>query len=251
MTVRNPDREAIRHGKITEEPIRKSPRVPSWALKLGMALSGLVFCGFVLVHMVGNLKLFLPAHDGVPAINEYGEFLREIGEPLFPRESILWILRILLLACLVIHVWGGIELHHRSRVSRGKFRRTNLIGGLNSFTSRTMLVTGIVLLLFIIFHILDLTLGVAPAASTAFEHGEVYANLVASFSRWPVALFYVASMIILFLHLSHGIWLAVSDLGITGRRTRSVALFLAYLIPAVVMVGNIILPLTILFGWVS
>lgn len=251
MTVRNPDREAIRHGKITEEPIRRSPRVPSWALKLGMAISGLVFCGFVLVHMVGNLKLFMPDHDGVAALDEYGEFLREMGEPIFPRETILWIFRIVLLACLVIHVWGGIALHGRARQSRGKFRRTNLIGGLNSFTSRTMLITGIVLLLFICFHLLDLTLGVAPAASASFEHGAIHANMIASFSRWPVALFYVLAMVILFLHLSHGIWLAVSDLGITGRRWRSVLLFLAYLVPAVVMVGNIVMPLTIAFGLVS
>lgn len=257
MTVRNPDREAIRHGKITEKPLRDKPAIPSWALKLGMAITGLIFGGFVLVHMVGNLKLFLPvygmdtAHPGAHPIDVYGEFLREIGEPLFPRESILWIFRIVLLASLVIHIYGAVALHGRSRQSRGKFRRTNLIGGVNSFTSRTMLVTGIVLLLFIIFHILDLTLGVEPAASSTFESGEVYANMVASFSRWPVAIFYILCMVILFLHLSHGIWLAVSDLGITGKRWRSVLLFVAYLVPAVVMVGNIILPLSIAVGLVQ
>ncbi|MBC3186686.1 succinate dehydrogenase cytochrome b subunit [Corynebacterium sp. zg-331] len=251
MTVKNPDREAIRHGKITEEPLRQAPKVPSWALKLGMAVTGLIFGGFVLVHMVGNLKLFLPDHAGVPAINEYGEYLRTIGEPIFPRESILWIFRIVLLASLVIHIYGAVALHGRSRQSRGKFRRTNLLGGMNSFTTRTMLVTGAVLLLFIIFHIMDLTLGVEPAASAVFEHGEVRANIMASFSRWPVAIFYILSMVILFLHLSHGIWLAVSDLGITGKRTRSVLLFVAYLVPAAVVLGNIIMPLSVAAGWIS
>ena len=111
-----------------------------------------------------------------------------------------------------------------------------------------MLVTGIVLLAFIIFHILDLTMGVAPAAPTAFEHGHIYANMIASFSRWPVAIFYILAMVVLFLHLSHGIYLAVSDLGITGKRTRAVMLALSYLVPAVVMIGNISIPLSIALG---
>ena len=104
------------------------------------------------------------------------------------------------------------------------------------------------LLAFIIFHILDLTLGVAPAAPTAFEHGHIYANMIASFSRWPVAIFYILAMVVLFLHLSHGIYLAVSDLGITGKRTRAVMLALSYLVPAVVMIGNISIPLSIALG---
>ena len=100
----------------------------------------------------------------------------------------------------------------------------------------------------LIFHILDLTLGVAPAAPTAFEHGHIYANMIASFSRWPVAIFYILAMVVLFLHLSHGIYLAVSDLGITGKRTRAVMLALSYLVPAVVMIGNISIPLSIALG---
>ena len=114
-----------------------------------------------------------------------------------------------------------------------------------------MIVTGIVLLAFIIFHIRDLTMGVAPAASDTFEHGAIYANLVASFSRWPVAIFYIIAMVVLFLHLTHGSWTAVSDLGITGKRTRAVLLFVSYLVPAMVMVGNISIPLAIACGWIS
>ena len=114
-----------------------------------------------------------------------------------------------------------------------------------------MLVTGIILLLFIIFHLLDLTMGVTPAAPETFVHGEIYANLIASFSRWPVAIFYILAMVVLFLHLSHGIWLAVSDLGITGKRWRKVLLVVAYLVPAIVVIGNISMPLSIALGWLS
>ncbi|WP_080793210.1 succinate dehydrogenase cytochrome b subunit [Corynebacterium pacaense] len=257
MTVRNPDREAIRHGKITTEALRQRPAYPTWAMKLTMAITGLIFGAFVLVHMIGNLKIFMPdygpqsAHPGEPQINVYGEFLREMGAPIFPHSSLLWIVRIVLLVALVLHIYCAFALTARSHKSRGKFRRTNLMGGLNSFTTRSMLITGIVLLAFIIFHILDLTLGVAPAAPDVFEHGEVYANMVASFSRWPVAIWYIIANLVLFLHLSHGIWLAVSDLGITGRRWRSILLAVSYIVPAAVLIGNIIIPFVIAVGWVS
>ncbi len=251
MTVKNADRDAIVHGKITEKPLRERPSYPTWAIKLVMAVTGLIFGLYVLVHMVGNLKIYMPDHNGIAAINEYGEFLRTMGAPILPRESFLWLFRIVLIVAVVLHIHGAFTLQGRSRVSRGKFARTNLVGGLNSFSSRTMLITGIILLLFIIFHILDLTMGVTPAAADTFVHGEIYANLIASFSRWPVAIFYILAMVVLFLHLSHGIWLAVSDLGITGKRWRKALLVVAYLVPAIVMIGNISMPLSIALGWLS
>ncbi|WKD59934.1 succinate dehydrogenase cytochrome b subunit [Corynebacterium caspium] len=251
MTVRNPDREAIRHGKITEEPIRPQRGMPAWAIKLGMAITGLMFGGFLVAHMVGNLKIYLPDHGDTPAIDEYGHFLRELGTPLFPEESILWFLRIILLAALIFHIYGAFALHGRSRNFRGKFRRTDLMGGLNSFATRTMLVTGLVLLAFIIFHILDLTMGVQPAAPETFAHGEIYNNMLATFSRWPVTIWYMVAMLAMFLHLTHGIVLACSDLGITGHRTRAAITAIAYALPAIVLVGNIIMPLSIALGWLS
>ncbi|AKK04638.1 succinate dehydrogenase/fumarate reductase cytochrome b subunit, b558 family [Corynebacterium mustelae] len=252
MTVNNIDRDAIAHGKITEKPLRERPKFPTWALKLTMAITGLIFAGFVVFHMVGNLKVFLPHYeDGTHPIDVYGQWLRELMYPLLPHETFLWIFRIVLLAAIALHIYGAFALTSRSHRSRGKFRRTNLVGGMNSFTTKTMLVTGIILLAFIIFHILDLTAGVTPAASDVFEHGAIYANMVASFSRWPVTIFYVIAMVVLFLHLSHGIWLAVSDLGITGKRWRAILLVVAYLVPAIVMIGNISIPLSIALGLVG
>ncbi|MBP3089351.1 succinate dehydrogenase cytochrome b subunit [Corynebacterium sp. sy017] len=253
MTVNNIDRDAIAHGKITEKPLRDRVGIPTWVLKLTMAITGLIFAGFVVFHMVGNLKVFLPQYeDGSRPIDEYGHWLQEdILYPLLPHGVMLWATRIVLLAAIIFHIYGAAELTKRSRQSRGKFRRTNLVGGFNSFTTSTMLLTGIILLAFIIFHILDLTVGVAPAASSSFEHGEVYANMIASFSRWPVTIFYIIAMVVLFLHLSHGIFLAVSDLGITGKRTRAFLLALSYLVPAIVMIGNIAIPLSIALGLVQ
>lgn len=251
MTIKNPDREAIAHGKISNEKIRESPSVPTWAIKLIMAITGLLFVLFTLGHMAGNLKLYAPAHDGVPALDEYGEFLRSIGSPLLPEQAFLWGFRIVLLAALILHVWGAFVLITRAKQSRGKFNRTNLMGGVDSFATRTMLVSGLFILLFVCFHLLDLTLGIAPAATEQFVHGEVHANMVATFSRWPVTIFYVVAMCLLFLHMSHGIRLAVSDLGITGRKWRQTFVVLAYIIPAVVVIGNIVMPVSVLFGWVS
>ena len=107
------------------------------------------------------------------------------------------------------------------------------------------------LLLFIIFHLLDLTVGVQPIAADAFQHGAVKANMLATFSRWPVTIVYVIAMLCLFLHLTHGIRLAASDLGITGAKWREVFVILAYIIPAVVCLANIVMPLSVALGWVS
>ncbi|MDV2426714.1 MULTISPECIES: succinate dehydrogenase cytochrome b subunit [Corynebacterium] len=251
MTLRNPDREAVAHGHITNEPIRQKPGVPSWVLKLIMAVTGLLFALFVVGHMAGNLKLYLPAHGGEEALDEYGAFLRSMGEPLFPHEGALWIIRAILLVAIIAHIYGAIALTARSKASRGKFRRSNLMGGLDSFATKSMLVSGIVLLLFIIFHLLDLTMGVQPIAPGDFAEGAVKANMIATFSRWPVTIVYVIAMCFLFLHLTHGIRLAASDLGITGAKWRQTFLILAYVIPAVVCIGNIVMPLSVALGLVS
>lgn len=246
MTVTSSNRDAIAHGKITFEPLRERPKFPSWALKLIMAVTGVIFGLFVIVHMLGNLKVFAGAGD----FNAYAAFLRSVGAPAVPEEGVLWILRIVLLVAVVLHVYGAFALHGRARQSRGKFRRQGMVSNWNTFTARTMIITGIVLLAFIIFHILDLTIGAAVAPAD-FVHGEAYANLVASFSRPAVAIWYIIAQLALLLHLSHGLWTATSDLGITGARWRKVLLFLSGLIPLLVVVGNIAIPVAVLTGVVS
>ena len=252
MTVQNADRDAIRHGKITEAPLRERPSVPTWAVKMIMAVTGLLFGLFVLGHMVGNLKIFMPLHsNGVAPIDEYGHFLRSMGEPIFPYSALLWVIRIVLLAALVLHVWGAFTLKGRSAKSRGKFKRTNLMGGWQSTATRSMLITGVILLLFVVFHLLDLTVG-QVVASDEFVHGAVRNNLLATFApgRWWVVAIYVIANLALLLHLTHGIYLAVSDLGWLGKRGHAIMVVLAYILPAIVVIGNIVMPLAISFGWI-
>lgn len=246
MTVTSSNRDALAHGKITFEPLRERPKFPSWALKLIMAVTGIIFGLFVLVHMVGNLKVFIGEED----FNAYAHFLRTIGYPAVPNEGVLWVFRIVLLVAVILHVYGAFALHGRARQSRGKFRRQGMVSGWNTFTARSMIVTGVVLLAFIIFHLLDLTIGVGVAPEN-FTHGEAYANLVASFSRPLVAIWYIIAQLALLLHLSHGLWTATSDLGITGARWRKVLLFLSGLIPLLVVVGNIAIPVAVLTGLVG
>ena len=246
MTVTSSNRDAIAHGQITFEPLRERPKFPSWALKLIMAVTGLIFGLYVIVHMVGNMKIFMGESD----FNAYAAFLRTVGYPAIPNEGVLWIFRIVLLVAVILHVYGAFALHGRARQSRGKFRRQGMVGGWNTFTARTMIITGVVLLAFIVFHILDLTIGAAVAPEN-FVHGEAYANLVASFSRPLVAIWYIIAQLALLLHLSHGLWTATSDLGITGARWRKVMLFLSGLIPLLVVVGNIAIPVAVLTGLVG
>jgi succinate dehydrogenase / fumarate reductase cytochrome b subunit len=215
-----------------------------------MAVTGIAFGLFVLVHMIGNLKAYLgPNH-----FDDYALWLRRLLEPLFPYSGVLWVLRVVLVVCLVGHVSCAAILTRRARAARGSARRKGL--PLRSFPARTMLVTGVVLLLFVVFHILDLTTGTHPVASARYQHmtatgSFAYDNLVHSFDRpWAAAL-YMLAMLLLGVHLAHGLWLAVNDLGATGRRVRQVSLAVAGGVAVAVTIGNLSLPIAVLLGVVS
>jgi len=215
-----------------------------------MAWTGLVFGLFVLVHMVGNLKAYL----GPQEFDSYAMWLRHMLEPAAPYSGVLWAIRVVLLACLVGHVACAYILWRRARAARGPFGRKGL--PLRSFAARTMPITGVVLLLYIFFHILDLTTGTRPVASAQYTplteaRSFAYENLVHSLDRPWVSAIYIFTMLLLGLHLSHGLWLAVNDLGATGHRLRQVSVALAGIIAIAVVVGNISLPVAVLTGVVS
>lgn len=241
---------ALATGRIRDSRLRPAPKVPSWALKIVMAVTGTIFALFLLVHMIGNLKIFFdPEH-----LNTYAYWLRTAFEPLLPYEGLLWIMRVVLGVSIVAHVAAAFILTKRSRRSRGPRKRKGL-KGLRSFAARNMLVSGVVIGAFVIFHLLDLTAGkvVAPDAYQHIEGGQAYAyqNVVASFSRWEVSAFYMIALVVLFVHLAHGLWTVVQDLGATGRRLRAFGLFLAGAIPLAILLGNILIPVAVLTGVVK
>ncbi|CAL8898925.1 succinate dehydrogenase cytochrome b subunit [Kocuria varians] len=227
----------------TPVPRRKRLPVSNFAAKTTMALTGLVFVGFVFVHMYGNLHIY----RGQEEFDHYAHWLREILMPLLPYEGMLWILRVVLLLSLVLHIGCGVLLWSRARRARGAFPRQGLHRP-DALMARYMLGTGVVLLLFVVFHILDLTLGVQPVAAGSFEAGSAYANLVASFQRPLVAAFYMLTMLVLTVHVAHGTWTAANDLGATGKRLRQVAAWVAGLVAVAICLGNISIPVMVLLG---
>jgi succinate dehydrogenase / fumarate reductase cytochrome b subunit len=218
-----------------------------------MAATGSVFMAYVLVHMAGNLKVFL----GAEQLDAYAASLRTLLVPIVPHESVLWSFRVVLLACLVIHVAAAVMLTRRSQASRGPVERAPRLPAWRSFTSRTMMVSGIVIGGFLVFHILDLTLGVT--AGSGFRppveiDGEVtvfaYDNLVDSFRRPLVAIVYIVANGVLGAHLLHGGWSVVHDLGVTGQRARRGLTAAATAIAVAVVVGNVAIPVAVLVGLV-
>lgn len=219
--------------------------------KVVMALSGVVLVGFVVFHMIGNLKVFL----GPDAINLYARFLREVGEPLVPYEVLLWIARIVLLVAVGAHIvaayqltrkdWDGRPIHYANKKTMQA-----------SYASMTMRWGGIIVLLFIIFHLLNFTFGVVGYEANIYAHPEngtfqTYNNLVYGFQEWPVSLFYILAMGALGLHLYHGTWSLFQTLGLNSHRFNSYLRGLAWLVAVAVVVGNISIPIAVLVGVVK
>ena len=226
--------------------IRTQPRFPSWAAKLVMAVTGLLFVAFVLFHMVGNLKVY----TGAEHFDSYAHWLRTLLYPLVPNEGVLWALRVVLVLALIAHVGCALLLLRRSRASAGRDKGRGR-GGASAFGARMMLPTGIVLLLFVVVHVLDLTTGTRPVSPEGFRSGSAYANLIASFSRPWMAAVYGITMLVLSLHVAHGTLLAVQDIGGTGATLRRIAAAVGGIAALALLLGNASIPLSVQMGWLS
>ncbi|TIC84299.1 succinate dehydrogenase cytochrome b subunit [Nocardioides sp. GY 10127] len=215
------------------------------ALKILMASTGLVFIAFVLLHMYGNLHAFA----GEENFNEYAEHLRTIGEPMVPYGGVLWIIRIVLIVSLVAHVWSASQLWRRSNEAR----RTRYAVKKNvhsSLSSRTMRWGGVTILLFLIWHLLEFTIGKVNVAGGATNNP--YELLVDSFQVWWLTIIYLVAMVALGLHLHHGTWSAMQTLGFTGspmaRRRAKIA---GWVVAVVIAGGFSLVPLFTLFGVIT
>jgi succinate dehydrogenase cytochrome b subunit len=208
-----------------------------------MAITGLIGIGFVIVHMIGNLKVFL----GPGAFNEYSSFLRTFGEPVLPYSTVLWIIRLVLIAAVALHILSAYQLTRMDWAGRPvRYVRRKDVQA--TFASRTMRWGGVIIVLFLIYHILDLTLGVL---NPNFVEGDAYHNFVASFQVWPVTIFYIAAVAALAFHIYHGFWSMFQTLGWNNRTYNQLLRGLAILIALVLFVGFAAGPLGVLFGIVS
>ena len=208
-----------------------------------MAITGLIWFGYLVAHLRGNLKIYA----GPQFLNDYGGFLRTVGEPLFGFSQLLWVARIILIPAFIVHILAAIQLKTRDNASRprGYAMRRNLE---STWASRTMIWGGLFILLFVIYHVLDFTFG---TVNPSFEEGNIYHNVVASFRLWPVALFYVAAMIAVGLHLFHGIWSMFQTLGWNTARSNRLIRNFATFGAVVLTVGNLSIPVAVLAGIVK
>jgi succinate dehydrogenase / fumarate reductase, cytochrome b subunit len=209
-----------------------------------MAVTGVIGIGFVLGHMVGNLKLFMGPDD----LNHYGEFLRVLLYPLLPRTLFLWIMRVVLVGAIALHLHSAYSLtvmNHRAR-PRGYASDRDYVAA--TFASRTMRWSGIIVLVFLVWHLLDLTAG---TINPDFVRGDPYNNLVASFDRPAVAIFYFIANILLGIHLFHGTWSLFQSLGINSPRFNQLRKGLAQGVAALIVIGNCSFPLAITLGLIE
>jgi succinate dehydrogenase / fumarate reductase, cytochrome b subunit len=226
-------------------PARRAPRPSSVQLKYVMAVSGAVMFLYLIAHMIGNLKIFL----GAESLDLYAEWLRVVGEPALPEQTILWIVRIALLAAVIGHIVAATMLARRASNARPvKYAHKSTVPG--SYATRTMRWGGVIVALFIVYHILDLTTGTLNPNGV---YGDVYANLVADFApqRWYVTAFYVLSILALTLHLRHGLWSALQSLGRTRSGNLVALKTTANVVAIALAVGFLAVPLSITFGLVG
>jgi succinate dehydrogenase / fumarate reductase cytochrome b subunit len=210
--------------------------------KTAMAVSGIVMLLYLVVHMLGNLKIFFGAVD----FNAYAGWLRTIGEPFLHHEWFLWIARVVLVVAVVTHAVAAYQLSRRDIAARpAKYAHPRRRA---SYATRTMRWGGVILGLFIVWHILDLTtLTVNPRA----EAGHPYENVVATFSTWYGNTVYIVAMLALGLHIRHGFWSAAQTLGANRPGRDRLLKRLSDVLAAVLTLGFIAVPVSVMTGLVS
>ena len=208
--------------------------------KVVMAVTGLILIGFVLGHLIGNLQVYLP--DGREALNHYGVLLRTLL-----HGGALWVVRSVLLVAVSLHIWSAASLTLESRRARPEPYRERKWKEA-TYASRTMRWGGVIILLFVIYHLLHFTTG---TVHPDFVEGDVYHNFVAGFRSVPASLFYIVAMIALALHLRHGVWSMCQTLGVSHPRYIALAHAAAWLIALVVLLGNVSFPIAVLTGFVK
>jgi len=234
---------------ITQRVAVSHRTIALWNTMIGkkavMAITGIALIGFVIAHMLGNLKIFA----GPETINAYSRFLREVGMPELEYGQLLWLVRIFLLICVALHITAAVQLTRMSRAARpvGYAARRNVE---TTWAARTMRWGGVVLVAFIVFHLFHLTGGVVGFAPGRFKDLAVYENVVAAFAVWPISIFYIIAMGALCLHLDHGIWSMLQTLGWNTARNEATLQTISRIIAIVVFLGFISVPITVMAGWV-
>lgn len=248
----------------TPPPLNKRPkRELPWPLnivhsavgrKWVMAITGIGMMGFVFTHMLGNLHLY----QGPVKTHEYAETLRNLGVDVIPRTWLLWLLRLTLLAMLGFHLWAAWSLQNMGRKANPKSNlidsNKQYVGGQDyatdtatSFAARAMRWTGPIILLFIVYHLIDITWAWFGWFD-GFEKGQPYNNVVQSFSILPVAIFYIIANLALAVHLFHGVWSLFQSLGASNEKYNKARRGIAAGFAGIVLLGNLSFPILATVG---
>lgn len=235
-----------RRGGLAVVDLYRSAVGKKWV----MAITGILLMGFVFAHMVGNLKMYFGAED----FNAYGEFLRRLAYPLLPKTGALWLMRMGLIAAFALHIHAAYSLTMLNRKARPVAYQSKRDYIAVNWANRSMRWTGVIVLLFLIWHLADLTWGV-EAVNGEFVYGEVYQNVAFSLDRWPVALIYIVGNLALGVHLYHGSWSLFQTMGTMSAKfnPRHNPLRRGFAIGfAVIVAGaNISFPIAVLTGVVG
>jgi succinate dehydrogenase / fumarate reductase cytochrome b subunit len=204
-----------------------------------MAITGIVFLLFLIAHMIGNLKVFYGKAD----YNAYAVWLQSMGAPAVPHRWALTVIEIVLAVSAALHIGSAAELALRAR----RARPVRYAGGRprQGYASRTMRTGAVLIVIFVVYHLLDLTFLVINQKGIA---GDPYDNVVADFSNGWVIAFYVVCLIVLGLHIRHGVWSALQTLGRSNaRRQRAINIF-AIAFSLILIGGFLAVPFGVVIG---
>lgn len=211
-----------------------------------MAVTGGILVLFLLLHMIGNLKIFYGAED----FNHYAHWLRTMGEPAVPYRTVLTLIEVVLVVSVVLHMWSAVSLARRASAARPVKYQSKKKSHAQGYATHTMRWGGVIIAVYVVWHLLDLTFFVVNPKGA---DDSAYERLVADFdpSRWYITVWYVVAVLLVGLHLHHGIWSAFQTLGLRTPRTERVLRGLAVTVASLVAFGFIIVPVSVTFGWVS
>jgi len=208
-----------------------------WRSSIGkhavMAVTGLIMIAFLISHVLGNLQVFA----GPLKINDYSAALRRLG-------PLLWLARAVLLVALILHVTAAYQLTRRKQVAR-PVDYAEREPQVSTIAARTIRWGGVLLLVFIVLHLLHFTFG---TIHPAFDHKDVYGNIVVAFQSWWVALLYLLAMVGLGLHLYHGTWSSIRTLGISRPSPDPLKRRVAAVLAWAIYLGFSLIPIAVFAG---
>ncbi len=209
-----------------------------------MAITGLMLVGFIVMHMIGNLQIFL----GREAVNAYAAGLKALG-------PLLWVARGGLILIALIHIYSALRLVSMNRAARPVAYKVSHHER-STFASRAMGMSGLIVLAFLVFHLLHFTIGKGPnpeylSLVDEFGRADVFNMTVLAFQKPVIAGVYLAAMLLLCLHLKHGVTSLFQSLGLNHPKYNGIFNFAGPLVAALVLVGNCSMPIAVLAGWVK